>query len=93
MSSVPRVTAPGGDAAVRGCDVYACSPPSQRPPPRRADHATWWRLPAASDPQQSSLLMAAVFHLSSGPDIAWGCLSHALWHGMASTLPLQLGTP
>jgi hypothetical protein len=37
--------------------------------------------------------MAAVFHLSSGPDIAWGCLSHALWHGMASTLPLQLGTP
>ena len=60
---------------------------------RRVDRVTWWSLPSPSDAAASALLMAAAFHLSSGPDIAWGCLSHALWHSMASTTPLQLDAP
>ncbi len=51
--------------------------------------AAWWRLPGADDPPRAALLVAGAFHLSADPSMAWGCLSHALWHAMATTLPID----
>lgn len=38
------------------------------------------------------LLAAGVFQLSTSPEHGWACLRQALWHDMASTLPLALAT-